>query len=176
MDSKRYTATNFGKGKIEKNLGGTGGSILEEVVYFCGNILKHLQMDLTAEGRDERGVININVTGGDRDCLLSNSAALLNGLEYLLNRIFPMKHGKEREGAPGILLDSGDYRKHRKLELELLAGMAAQKVLSSRKSLALQPMVPHERKIVHLALSETDGIESRSEGFGENRNITIYPV
>jgi len=148
---------------------------LEEALHFCGNLLNRLQMDLTAEGRDENGVIHINITGGDRGFLLSNSAALLNSLEYLLNRIFSENRGKSgKEEAPGIDLDSDDYRKHRKLELELLARMASQKVLASRKPLTLQPMVPRERKIVHLALAGTEGIESLSEGSGENRSITIY--
>jgi len=135
-------------------------------------------MDLTAEGRDENGVMYINVTGNDRGYILSNSAALLNSLEYLLNKVFPTNRAKERkeEDASGIELDSDDYRKHRKLELELLARMASQKVLTSHKPLTLQPMVPRERKIVHLALAETTGVESRSEGSGENRSITIYPV
>ena len=166
------------KERATRIIPGSGGSILNEVVNFCGDILNRLHMDLTAEGRDENGVIHINITGDDRGYLLSNSASLLNSLEYLLNRIFPVTRSKEikEEDASGIELDSDNYRKHRKLELELLAQMASQKVLASRKPLTLQPMVPLERKIVHLALAETAGVESRSEGSGENRSITIYPV
>jgi spoIIIJ-associated protein len=135
-------------------------------------------MDLTAEGRDEDGIIHINITGNDRGYLLSNSAALLNSLEYLLNKVFPGKCAKEKkeEDSSGIDLDSDDYRKHRKLELELLAQMASQKALASHKPLTLQPMVPRERKIVHVAIMEITGVESRSEGSGENRSITIYPA
>ena len=151
---------------------------MKEIVNFCEDILGRLQMDLIVEGRVENGVIYINVTGKDRGYILSNSAALLNSLEYLLNKVFPASRAKERkeEDASGIELDSDDYRKHRKLELELLARMASQKALTSNKPLTLQPMVPHERKIVHMALAETAGVESRSEGSGENRSITIYPV
>ena len=153
-------------------------AITSKVLNFCEELLCRLQMDLKAEGRDENGIIYINITGNDRSYLLSNSAALLNSLEYLLNRVFPANRGKlrKKEDSSDIELDSDNYRKHRKLELELLAKMASQKVLSSRKPLTLQPMVPRERKIVHLALAETMGIESRSEGSAENRSITIYPV
>ena len=133
-------------------------------------------MDLTVEGRDENGVVYIDITGADRGGLLSNSAALLNSIEYLLNRIFSEGRAKEKTGESGIELDSADYRKHRKMELELLARMASQKALASGKPLTLQPMVPRERKIVHLALAETAGIESRSEGLGETRSVTIYPL
>ena len=147
------------------------------IVNFCEDILNRLQLDLTAERRDENSVV-INITGGDRGFLLSNSAAILNSLEYLINKVFSVARakGKKEEDAPGIELDSDDYRKHRKLELELLAQMASQKVLTTRKPLTLQPMAPRERKIVHLALAETAGIESRSEGSGDNRCITIYPI
>ena len=151
---------------------------MSEVINFCQDLLNRLHMDLTAEGREENGIIHINVTGDDRGSLLSNSAALLNSLEYLLNRVFPANRGKgiREEDSSCIELDSDDYRKHRKLELDLLAQMASQKVLASGKPLTLQPMVPRERKIVHLALSEIAGVKSQSEGSGENRSITIYPV
>ena len=151
---------------------------MEEVLNFCEELLSRLDMDLTAEGREENGIIHINITGNGRGSLLSNSAALLNSLEYLLNRIYPGARGKSRkeEDSSFIELDSDDYRKHRKLELELLAQMASQKVLALQKSIALQPMVPRERKIVHMALAEIPGVESISEGSGENRSITIYPV
>ena len=150
---------------------------MKEIVNFCEDILNRLQMDLTTEGRYENNVI-INIAGRDRGYLLANSAAFLNSLEYLINKVFPVTGSKERkeEDARGIELDSDDYRKHRKLELELLAQMASQKASASRKPLTLQPMVPRERKIVHLALAETAGVESRSEGSGENRSITIYPA
>jgi len=152
---------------------------LKEILNFCEDLLRHMHMDMTAEGREENGFVHINITGNDRGCLLSNSAALLNSLEYLLNRVYPgaVDRGKSRkEESSFIELDSDDYRKHRKLELELLAQMASQKVLALRKPLALQPMVPSERKIVHTALAGIPGVESMSEGSGENRGITIYPV
>jgi spoIIIJ-associated protein len=57
----------------------------------------------------------------------------------------------------------------------LLAQMASKKVLDSRKPLSLQPMVPRERRIVHMALSGIEGVSSQSEGEGDNRSITIYP-
>jgi spoIIIJ-associated protein len=127
-------------------------------------------MNLTMESSEKGEIITINLTGEDRSYLLSNTASLLNGIEYLLNRIFG-----GREEVPGIVVDSDNYRYHRELELKLLAQMAAGKVLSQKKPLSLQPMVARERKIVHLAVSDIEGVESRSEGMGDNRLITLYP-
>ena len=119
----------------------------------------------------EEGEILINITGEDRPYLLSNSASVLNSMEYLINRIF--RGG--RDAGFTIVLDSDGYRQHREAELTLLAQMASQKVLSLGKPLSLQPMTPRERRIVHLALAEIEGVHARSAGEGENRSITIFP-
>jgi len=128
-------------------------------------------MELNLQAKEESGVLLINLTGPDRPFLLSNSASLLNCIEYLANRAFRT----EKEEAHGVVLDSDDYRRHREAELVLLAQMASKKVMSLKKPLSLQPMIPRERRIVHLALAGIDGVRTQSEGEGENRSITIYP-
>ena len=72
-------------------------------------------------------------------------------------------------------MDSEGYRQHREAELTLLAQMASKKVLTMRKPLELQPMIPRERRIVHLAMAEIEGVHTKSSGEGENRSITIFP-
>jgi spoIIIJ-associated protein len=143
----------------------------ESVVQLCRDLVGLLQLDLDLQGKEEDGVISINLTGPDRPYLLSNAASLLNSIEYLLNKAF---HGG-KEDAPGILLDSDQYRRHREAELVLLAQMAAKKVIALRKPLGLQPMTPRERRIVHLALVGIEGVHSQSNGEGDNRSVTIFP-
>jgi spoIIIJ-associated protein len=145
---------------------------IQEVDDFCRDFFQKLKLDLIHECSEVEGVIRINITGSDRSCLLSNAASLLNSLEYLLNKIFPGK----REEAPRISVDSENYWKYRELELKLLAEMASKKVISGKKALSLQPMIPRERKIIHLALVGIEGIRSQSEGEGDNRSITLYPT
>jgi spoIIIJ-associated protein len=144
---------------------------VQAVDDFCRELIGSLHLDLDLDVKEEGGFIQVNLTGPDRSVLLSNAAALLNSIEYLLDRMF--RTGKD--DSPGILLDSDQYRKHREAELILLAQMASQKVISVRKPLSLQPMIPRERRIVHLALSGIEGVRTESNGEGDNRSITIYP-
>ena len=144
----------------------------EAVDDFCRKLLLLMGLEVTVETRAEGSVVVLNLSGPDRPMLLSGTAALLNGLEYLLNKAF--RTGKEG-GLESIVLDSDEYRKHREAELVLLAQMASQKVLAQRRPLSLQPMTPKERRIIHLALSGTEGIRTESTGEGENRSITILP-
>ncbi|NWG12317.1 MAG: hypothetical protein HXY20_02145 [Acidobacteria bacterium] len=129
-------------------------------------------LDLEVDARADGATVIVDLSGPDRPLLLSGTAALLNSLEYLLNKAF--RTGKEN-GIGSIALDSENYRKHREAELVLLAEMASKKVLSQRRPLSLQPMNPKERRIIHLALSGTEGIRTESTGEGEKRSVTIFP-
>jgi len=144
---------------------------VEDVAAFCEEMVDYLHVELSVECKEEAGIIYVNLSGPDRPFLLSSAASLLNAIEYLVNKVFWI--GKDE--APGVVLDSDRYRQHREAELVLLAQMASKKVLSSHKPLSLQPMVPRERRIVHLALAAVEGVRSQSEGEGDNRSITIYP-
>lgn len=145
---------------------------VKDVARFCMRLIECLQMELSAEAAESSGTVTVNLTGPDRPLLLSNTASLLNSMEYLVNKAF--RTGKEAKIA-SIMLDSEKYRQHREAELTLLAEMAAKKVAAQRRPLSLQPMTPRERRIVHLALANFEGVRSQSDGEGDNRSITIYP-
>lgn len=143
----------------------------QAVVDFCRELIACLHLDFEPDGKEEEGVIHINLTGADRAFLLSHAASLLNNIEYLLNKVFH----SSKDDAHGIVLDSDQYRQHREAELVLLATMASEKVISLHKPLNLQPMIPRERRIVHLALAGIEGVRTESNGEGDNRSITIFP-
>jgi predicted RNA-binding protein Jag len=98
--------------EVKQKLKGRECSI-QSVIAFCEKLIELLRLDLTVEGSEEDGIIHINLLGPDRPYLLTNSATLLNNMEYLLNKVFPVK----KEEAPAILLDADKYRKHREAEL-----------------------------------------------------------
>ncbi len=149
-----------------------GQSEADGVARFCERLVACLRLDLSIDVTLSGGVVSVNLTGSDRPMLLSNTAALLNSMEYLVNKAF--RTGKEAK-ISSIMLDSEKYRQHREAELTLLAEMAAKKVTAQRRPLSLQPMTPRERRIVHLALANIEGVRSQSDGEGDNRSVTIYP-
>jgi len=164
--------TNDQDAKPETEDAGTESAV-DAVARFCRQLIACLHVTLELEGREDGRVVLINLAGPDRAILLSSTAAVLNSMEYLLNKAF--RTGKDEEIAT-IILDSDDYRRHREAELKLLARIASQKVIAQGRPLSLQPMSPKERRIVHLALASIEGVRSQSDGEGDNRNITIYPA
>jgi spoIIIJ-associated protein len=143
-----------------------------EVEQFCRDIVRKLRLELEVTSREDGEIVVVNITGHDRGLLLSGGGNLLNSIEYLVNKVFR----PSRSETPTVMLDSDRYRQHREAELILLAQMASKKVVEQKRPLTLQPMVPRELRIVHLALAEIQGVRSESKGEGEDRSITIYPL
>lgn len=146
---------------------------VDAVEGFCRELIGHMGIKADLNIREEGRVVFINLSGPDRPVLLANTAAVLNSLEYLVNKAF--RTGKDEEIAT-IVFDSDNYRQYREAELKLLAQIASEKVLSQRRPLNLQPMSPRERRIVHLALAAIPGVRSQSDGEGDQRSITIFPA
>ncbi|MFD1051572.1 protein jag, partial [Kibdelosporangium lantanae] len=63
----------------------------------------------------------------------------------------------------------------RREELRDLGKASAEKVLSSGEKVRLQPMTPFERKVVHDAVAEIEGVHSESEGEDPRRRVVIFP-
>jgi spoIIIJ-associated protein len=146
---------------------------VEAVERFCRELVASLHLKLDLSVRDEGRIVHVNLSGLDRPILLAGTAAVLNSIEYIMNKAF--RTGKDEEIAT-IIFDSDNYRQHREAELRLLAQIASQKVIAQQRPLSLQPMNPRERRIVHLALAQVQGVRSQSDGDGDQRNITIYPA
>ena len=149
-----------------------GEDEVNAVTRFLESLVEYMGLEVDVQAQQEEEEIRANLTGPDRSMLLSNSASLLNSMEYLTAKAFG---SPPEERTSSIVLDSDDYRKHREAELVLLAQMASEKVMDQRRPLSLQPMTPKERRIVHLELAAIDGVRTESRGDGDNRSITIYP-
>jgi spoIIIJ-associated protein len=120
----------------------------------------------------ERPEIVVVFDGPDKELLLERSAELLLALEYLAVRSLKL----EPPFFDRIRFDSGDFRSLRIAELMLSAKVAAQRVRETKQPFRLNPMAPRERRIVHLALKDLQGIRTTSEGIGEERQVVILPI
>ena len=72
-----------------------------------------------------------------------------------------------------VVLDTGNYREKREKTLENLAKNMAAKAKRTGRNQMLEPMNPYERRIIHTAVQDIDGISSWSVGEGGNRRVII---
>ncbi len=142
------------------------------VVDFTNHVLGSSRLDLKAAADHAEDGLKIQVRGDDVALLLGHNAELLDALEYLGNRVLARASGEEAR----LVFDSLGYRARREKELRLMAEKAAEKVRLSRIPFSFDPMIPNERRIIHLALANDASVTTESQGNGENRKVTIRPA
>ena len=112
----------------------------------------------------------LELTGDSSGVLIGRRGQMLDALEYLINRIV----GRD-EGASRLLVDSQNYRARRRTSLEEMARRMGEQAKRKGKPVTLNPMSPHDRRIVHLVLQEDPTLTTKSSGKGYFRRLIIIP-
>ena len=105
--------------------------------------------------------------------LSDTGAKRLDALQLLTSLVVNHQNGEDDDSYYRVQLDVGGYRKKREKTLESLASRLAEKALTTGRNIALDPMNSYERRIVHTALAEVDGISTYSEGVEPQRRVII---
>ena len=108
----------------------------------------------------------------DLGLLIGKHGQTIDAIQYLANAAVWRGRGDERKA---VVVDAAGYRARREATLEALANRSAERAISSARSVELDPMTAVERKVVHLALKETAGVVTRSEGAEPNRFVVVLP-
>lgn len=141
-----------------------------EIESFVNDLIDKSSLDLRAEVT-QAAPDNIQVAfqGFDLPLLLGHNAELLDAFQYIARRAFA------EDVADGLQLDfdANGYRESRLTELELMAQKAAEKVKATRVPFVFDPMNAQDRRIVHMALVDMQGIRTESEGEGQMRRVKI---
>ena len=143
---------------------------------FLAGLLAEYGVEATVETRllDE-DTVEIAATGDDKDLGMlvgprgSTLAALQDLTRAVVQRQCPSRTDR-------ILVDVAGYRERRSAALKRFSVQVAEEVISSGQEKALEAMSPADRKSVHDAINEMDGVVTRSEGEDPQRHVVIAPA
>jgi len=142
----------------------------EKVEYFVKDLVDKSSLDLKVEVTEpEPDNIEVSFQGFDLPLLLGHHAELLDALQYIARRAFA---GAVASGVQ-IDFDANGYRDARKEELQLMAQKAAERVKSTKMPFVFDPMSAQDRRVIHTALVDIDGIKTESEGEGQMRRVKV---
>jgi spoIIIJ-associated protein len=132
-------------------------------------------MDLSAD--IEVGVVNNNMiefraSGRDLGVLIGPRAQTLQAIQELLRTVI---HYATNSSSGRILLDVAGYREKRKVALVAFTAKVAAEVTASGERRALEPMSAADRKVIHDAIGDIEGVVSSSEGEDPNRYVVLLP-
>jgi spoIIIJ-associated protein len=128
--------------------------------------------DVTVTENGE-GAIAVVVEGDGTDALIGRDGAVIDALQYLAHQTALRASGGEPRK---VSVDADGYRERRQRQLERLAEHAASEAIEHREEIELDPMTPHDRRIVHMALADRTDIVTRSEGEEPHRRIVVLPA
>jgi spoIIIJ-associated protein len=120
----------------------------------------------------ENGRAMVAIVGSELQPLIGPAGATLDALQELTRLAVQQQTGTRSR----LMLDVSGHRRARREELTTLARQTAGEVLRSGAAVRLAPMNPFERKVVHDAISATDGVISESEGEEPNRRVVVLPA
>ncbi len=138
---------------------------------FKTQIVEREPADLNGYDEQDEPTVVLDIRGDDLSPLIGRRGETLDGLQYLTRLLV----AKELEHYLHIVLDVEGYKAHRAQTLTQLAQRMAERVASTHKPAALEPMPANERRLVHIALRDNPQVRTESVGVGENRKVTIIP-
>jgi spoIIIJ-associated protein len=157
----------------ESNLPAAAKEALEEILKRM-KLKAHVELRSDVEQDEAESdipPIALEVDGEDLGILIGRRGETLAALQYIMRLIV----AHQQKARVPLTVDVEGYKQRRYGSLRELALRLAQKAVSTRQSMTLEPMPADERRIVHLALSVNPDVVTQSVGEGELRKVVIMP-
>lgn len=142
-----------------------------KAISYLNAILKNLgceNIDVKAAVRENGATIILD--GEGLGVAIGHRGETLDALQHLVSLA-----ANNSGGYFKVTLNIGDYREKREQTLRSLAARVAEQVKRTERNRALEPMSAYERRIIHTAIQEIEGVCSASTGEGKNRRVIIFP-
>lgn len=142
---------------------GKAQAFLKELTGLMG-----VEVDI-AMGTDAEGNVFAQMTGDTLGILIGRRGETLDAVQYLTS----LKVNRGQEGYTRVTIDTENYRAKREDTLIRLANRMANRAVKTGRKVALEPMNPYERRIIHSALQANEAVDTHSEGEEPNRHVVI---
>ncbi len=138
---------------------------LKEVISHMGVDTEQVAINVV----EKSGAVVICMNGKGLGVLIGRRGETMESLSYLASLVANRGEGEYLKFG----LDVGGYRDKREGDLTVLAQRLAQRVIKNNRAFAMEPMNPYERRLIHSAVGEIEGVRSESAGEGPTRHVVI---
>jgi predicted RNA-binding protein Jag len=143
-----------------------------EAVGFVSGVLADMGIKAEAKGYKLADRLHIQIESDSGGLLIGRKGETLEALQYLTD----LAINRKLETRIRIVLDTENYRDRKRHRVVDMAKEAAKDATRTRRAVALPPMNPAERRIVHTALGEDTRVTTKSEGEGNRRRVVVHPA
>ena len=144
---------------------------VDGLIKYVKDILDHMDIgEVTITSTDIEKGVKLDIEGDGMGAVIGRRGETLDAIQCLAS----LYCNQEEEGEfKRVVLDTSGYREKREKTLQALAAKTARQALRSGRNQSLEPMNPYERRIIHSAVQEIDGVTSWSVSDGKNRRVII---
>ncbi|MDJ0663212.1 MAG: RNA-binding cell elongation regulator Jag/EloR [Acidimicrobiia bacterium] len=139
---------------------------------FAEGLLEAFGLEGEVATRVEDDILFIDINGEQTEALVGRKGAVVQAVHELTRTVIQRK----TFGAPRMRLDIAGYAARRREALKIYAGRLAESVKEDGREAMLEPMNAADRKVVHDAIADIDGVRSFSEGEDPNRSVVVAPT
>ncbi len=143
---------------------------VEKARSFCVELFRRMGASLEVEVRESPEAIGVWLKPLEGNRVELNSA-LVEAIQALANRaVNPLS-----EGRKWVNVEVGGYSEDGDPAVKAMAARLAETVRRTGRTVALAPMSARERRQLHIALQDAEGVSTRSEGEGLFRQLMVFP-
>jgi spoIIIJ-associated protein len=148
-----------------------GDELVAKANAFLKDVFGAMNMEVNLNTRfnAQESILDVELSGDEMGVLIGKRGQTLDSLQYLISLVV----NRETEEYIHVKVDTENYRERRKATLENLAKNISIKVKKTRQSVALEPMNPYERRIIHSALQNDRYVTTHSEGDEPFRRVVV---
>lgn len=144
-----------------------------DAAIFLSELLKQMKIEATVEAAETEDGLRLNILSATDGLLIGRRGETLDALQYIVSLY--MNKDRKENGYRRVSVDTEGYRARREETLRRLARKNAAQVARTGRSVAMEPMNPYERRVLHSALQGFKGVTTHSEGEEPNRRVIITP-
>jgi len=143
----------------------------QQLTTFLGEVVKAMGLSLTPTVTETADGVRVDLEGEGAEALLYQRGEALRALQTIVNTAFRRQLGDDRK----VLVDCQGFRRDKDSELRQMARLLAEKARSSGVPQEIGPLNSYERRVVHLAVAEIEGVTSESIGDASVKTVLIAP-
>lgn len=148
--------------------------LAEKASEFLLGVLERMGISADIDIKDDNDRTTLEIQTKDTELVIGRRGVVMDALQHLVNKV--VYRDRRDEKTKPLVVDAGGFRDKQVERLRALGQRMAAKAIETKQIVELQPMTAHDRRIVHMAISEIAGLTTRSEGEGEDRHILIVPA
>ncbi len=158
--------------KVDKTISNINA---DECIKKANDFLKdvfgamNMEVNVNSKFNAADNVLDVELSGAEMGVLIGKRGQTLDSLQYLISLVV----NRDCDEYVHVKVDTENYRERRKATLENLAKNISYKVRKTRQSVALEPMNPYERRIIHSALQNDRYVTTHSEGDEPFRRVVV---